>query len=37
MKIKINPVLFGQISDETWYTWWQLDLTIYQDGHIQNQ
>ena len=33
----VNPSLSGQISDETWYTWWYLPMTIYPDGHIQNQ
>ena len=34
---KMNQPLSGQISDETWYTWWYLVLTIYPDGHSQNQ
>ena len=29
--------LSGQISDETWYTWWHLAMTIYSDGHNENQ
>ena len=34
---EINPHLSSQISEKTWYTWWQLALTIYSDGHSQNQ
>ena len=34
---KINPPLSGQISDETWYTWLRPALTIYSEGHTQNQ
>ena len=34
---EINPLLSGRISDETWYTWWHLDSTIYPDDHSQNQ
>ena len=33
---KIHPPLSGQISDEIWYTWWHLALTIYPNGHSQN-
>ena len=34
---EINPPLSGQISDETWQTWGHLALTIYPDGHSENQ
>ena len=34
---KIIPPLSGQISDKTLYTWYHLALTIYPDGHSQNQ
>ena len=34
---EINPSLSGQVSDETWYTWWHLAPTIYIDSHSQNQ
>ena len=34
--IEDNLSLSSQISDETWHTWWHLLLTIYLDGHGQN-
>ena len=35
--IEIDPLLSGQIPDETWYTWWHLAFTNYKDDHSQNQ
>ena len=35
--IESSPPLSGQKSDETWYTWWYLAMTIYPDCHSQNQ
>ena len=26
----MNLALYGQISDETWYTWWHLALTTFK-------
>ena len=32
-----NPLLSGQISNKTWYTWQCLTLTINSDGHRKKQ